>query len=921
MGVVWSAHDQSLGRNVALKFLSEILLRDRDSMAGLRREANVMLELTHEHIVRLLTMHTETDLAFLVMELLGGPDLGGVVLEREKKGARGLEPAETLWVLGQLARAIDYAHEKGVTHRDIKPSNIMLTAAPDGQLGSGSERAKLADFGIAFVGNSSLVRQTGYRAAGTMPFMAPEVLRGERPTPAADIYSLGATLYSLSAGDAPFAQGDLTWQILNQPPKPLESGDDALDGAIAAALSKEPDDRPHSARELLEFAKGVRLPRSPVSRVSRPAPFVRWLLTGTAASVVLGVGTWFFAPRAPALEPTVAASPKSDGTVTESPGPNPEPPSDRVPPVKPEPEPEPGPRVEVVPLRIELGPLRRWTQSRQLTVKGQRVSGDADELTIRVTRAGVAGTLWQKIVPIREGSFEAPVTLPDEDGDYRLEFVDRASELEDWRAEVQLDRKKPVPEPDSPWIQGKAPFPVASSVVLQYEFREPVAFVAGADIDPSEYGKLGDLTWVVRACDASHGAAHVPHSHPITLTFVDRAGNQTPIKRKLEVYDVDLLEEHLRQSQPPALGEWSAARLNHEGLDRARAWQAWVVEVDQNALLLGRERRLKLLEVLPPIPTEDELSRATEELARSEAAPETTPTVVAKPERPANLAYPYVGDIDKELGRFELWTDEGRELWELPREDRLDKVDRSGLVPVLTVATPVDSTEMVLVTPPETRPFLIDRTEVTCGRYAGFLLSETSPDKRTPGDESILTEEVASLAYGVRGDRARDFARWAGKRLPTTGECVAAACWNGTDFQRFSWGRTLSPDVVEKLWRSPGTVILGSDVEADLVNDSSPCGAVGMGSGLKEWASSENDVLFLFKPTSHIPPPPGKTSIADDLRKLPGRYGRLLEMATGSGGGSGELNGKADPHVLDYEWRSIGFRCVIPLDLVADDEE
>ena len=183
-GLVWKATDMQLKKHVALKFLSEILANDRASLADLRKEASVMLDLTHESIVRIMTMHSDGNMAFLVLEYLSGPDLSEVLQRRKELGERGLEPDEALWLLQELAPGLDYAHQNAVTHRDIKPSNILLTSDPGSHLKGDKARAKLADFGIAFVGQTSLSHLTGYRPSGTLPFMSPEILRGHKPTPA-----------------------------------------------------------------------------------------------------------------------------------------------------------------------------------------------------------------------------------------------------------------------------------------------------------------------------------------------------------------------------------------------------------------------------------------------------------------------------------------------------------------------------------------------------------------------------------------------------------------------------------------------------------------------------------------------------------------------------------------------------------------
>jgi len=159
MGVVWRARNLVLGDDVALKFLPFLLAKDRLAMMRLRREARVLLALTHVNIVRLQTIEARRGLTFLVEEVLDGRNLEEIVDARADLGDAGrpaLSPEEVLWILDEVAPALDYAHEEGVTHRDIKPSNLLLTREPESELGDGPERVKIADFGLAFIAGSAL---------------------------------------------------------------------------------------------------------------------------------------------------------------------------------------------------------------------------------------------------------------------------------------------------------------------------------------------------------------------------------------------------------------------------------------------------------------------------------------------------------------------------------------------------------------------------------------------------------------------------------------------------------------------------------------------------------------------------------------------------------------------------------------------
>ncbi len=256
MGVVWRAVDRLIGQRRALKFLPEALSRSQEAVDLVCDEARVLMSLTHEGIVRVFTIERAGNWAFLVMEFLEGPTLHELLRERRRTNRRGLDADETMWIAHQMAAPLEYAHAKGVTHLDIKPSNLMFTQAVGDRLLDCEVPLKLTDFGIAFVATSTLSRMTGYAPSGTLPFMAPEILDGRLPTPAADVYSCAATLFNLVTGQPPFTHGDILQQIRRQEPEPAASGDADLDAAIAAGLQKDPTRRPPSVAALVETADG-----------------------------------------------------------------------------------------------------------------------------------------------------------------------------------------------------------------------------------------------------------------------------------------------------------------------------------------------------------------------------------------------------------------------------------------------------------------------------------------------------------------------------------------------------------------------------------------------------------------------------------------------------------------------------------------
>ena len=254
MGSVWLAEDETLdGREVALKTLPPFLAQNARAIGHLREEAKLALRLSHPHIATLRGFEEDETAAFLVMDYVDGGTLDDLLC---REGPLSVSQARGLFAL--LAEALDYAHGRGVIHRDIKPSNILI--AQDGT-------PYLSDFGIGREIKDTATRFTGTSTSGTLPYMSPEQLRGERPTPAQDIYSFAATIYEALTGDPPFCRGEIAYQIENVEPEPLPESGDALTAQVMRALSKTPERRPGTAVSMLDSAnEGTRPSPPPKSR-------------------------------------------------------------------------------------------------------------------------------------------------------------------------------------------------------------------------------------------------------------------------------------------------------------------------------------------------------------------------------------------------------------------------------------------------------------------------------------------------------------------------------------------------------------------------------------------------------------------------------------------------------------------------------
>ncbi len=238
--VVYRARQISLNRVVAVKILNLVDVDER-AMARFRRECASMGRLSgREHIVPIFDAGTTTSgFPFLSMELVGGGTLAELIARR------GALPTDDVARYGiELCRALQAAHENAVLHRDLKPENVLLDR---------SGRSRLADFGIAALEEGT--HATSATFAGTVGYMAPEILEGARPTVASDIYGMGATLYALSTGRAPFRGpgGEAPLAVMA---RMLRDGADSLtfagvDPALAAvirtAMALQPSDRYPSA--------------------------------------------------------------------------------------------------------------------------------------------------------------------------------------------------------------------------------------------------------------------------------------------------------------------------------------------------------------------------------------------------------------------------------------------------------------------------------------------------------------------------------------------------------------------------------------------------------------------------------------------------------------------------------------------------
>ena len=244
MATVWRGFDRRLGREVAVKVLSETLAADERFRQRFEREARHIASLAHPNIVVVHDAGVDGDQPFIVIELVKGKTLRQLLAESSP-----LTPHVVPALAADVLAGLGHAHEAGILHRDIKPGNILITE---------SGVSKLADFGIAKATEETVDLTDSGAILGTVSYASPEQLSGDPLGPASDLYSLGCVLYECVAGRPPFVADNIAALVSQQQfatPEPLREGSPEspeLAGTIMRALEKDPKRRYNTTTERCE---------------------------------------------------------------------------------------------------------------------------------------------------------------------------------------------------------------------------------------------------------------------------------------------------------------------------------------------------------------------------------------------------------------------------------------------------------------------------------------------------------------------------------------------------------------------------------------------------------------------------------------------------------------------------------------------
>jgi serine/threonine-protein kinase len=254
MSVVYQAENLRLNNVIALKVLAPELAADDVFRARFLEESRIAASLNHPNVIPIYDMGSSDGLLYIAMRYVSGTDLRQIIKKRGR-----LQPETALFLLGQVARALDTAHHRGLVHRDVKPGNMLIERGGDE---GDPDHVYLADFGITKHAMSRTGLTSTGQFLGTIDYVAPEQIRGTSVLGLADQYSLGCVLYECLTGRVPFEKdldAAIIWAHVEETPTmPTVLRPDLppeIDDVFGRVLSKQPGGRYQSCREFIDAAR------------------------------------------------------------------------------------------------------------------------------------------------------------------------------------------------------------------------------------------------------------------------------------------------------------------------------------------------------------------------------------------------------------------------------------------------------------------------------------------------------------------------------------------------------------------------------------------------------------------------------------------------------------------------------------------
>ncbi|MFW5968472.1 MAG: protein kinase domain-containing protein, partial [Persicimonas sp.] len=315
-GVVFRAHQEGIGRDVALKTLLPKGFLDEEIVERFEREAHFVGRLSHPNIVEVYDSGRHENLLYMAVEYVEGPTLDEII---DEEGP--LDPERAFRLLDQLIDALAHAHERGIVHRDLKPANIVVVTRRDSE-GNEREQIKVLDFGIAKLvrpdsdQEQATLTQAG-AVLGTPHYMSPETIAGDSLDHRADLYALGIIIYEVLTGERPFEAKTSAGVMVDHlrsapPPLPDKLERTGWGQVVRGCLRKDPDERFQSALEVRRALERRDEPVVDANKSRQRRAVVAAIAVGVLAALAIVGGYQIFTDEPDRTTPASAGHETSD---------------------------------------------------------------------------------------------------------------------------------------------------------------------------------------------------------------------------------------------------------------------------------------------------------------------------------------------------------------------------------------------------------------------------------------------------------------------------------------------------------------------------------------------------------------------------------------------------------------------------------